>query len=110
MSKDALRTKEGVNSDGIVQMIEFQTSKADEIRALGNEWEKAAGGKRKVRRRILCEDRDNRGRFFNIVFFDTYEAAMENSSLPETRLFSEKMAGLTDSSPTFVNLDVVEDR
>jgi hypothetical protein len=93
-----------------VQMIEFRTSKADEIRALGNEWEKAAGGKRKVRRRILCEDRDNRGRFFNIVFFDTYEDAMENSSLPETGSFSERMAGLTDGSPTFVNLDVVEDR
>jgi hypothetical protein len=95
---------------GFVQMIEFRTSKVDEIRALANEWEKAAEGKQKVRRRILCEDRDNRGRFFNIVFFDSYEDAMKNSSLPETSSFSEKMAGLTEGSPAFVNLDVVEDR
>jgi hypothetical protein len=95
---------------GFVQIIEFRTSKPDEMRALGNEWEQVAGGKRKVQRRVLCEDRDDRGRFVNIVFFDSYEDAMENSSLPETDSFSKRMAGLTDGSPTFVNLEVVEDR
>jgi hypothetical protein len=95
---------------GFIQMIEFRTSKADEIRALADEWEKSTEGKRKVRRRVLCEDRDQPGRFFNVVFFDSYQDAMENSSLPETGSFSEKMSGLTDGSPMFVNLDVVEDR
>jgi hypothetical protein len=67
-------------------------------------------GKRKAGRRVLCQDRDNPGRHFNVVFFDPYEAAMENSSLPETDSFSKKMMSSADGAPTFYNLDVVEDR
>ena len=95
---------------GFVQIIEFRTSKPDEMRALADEWERATEGKRKTRRRVLCQDRNDRGRFFNVVFFDSYEEAMENSSLPETDSFSKRMAGLTDGSPSFVDLDILEDR
>jgi hypothetical protein len=45
-----------------------------------------------------------------IVFFDSYESAMENSNLPETNEFSQKMMELLDGPPTFYNLDVVEDK
>jgi hypothetical protein len=95
---------------GFVQIIEFRTSKTDEMRAMADEWEKATEGKRKVQRRVLCEDRDDRGRFFNIVFFESFQDAMENSSLPETDSFSKRMAAMTDGSPTFLNLDVLEER
>jgi hypothetical protein len=95
---------------GFVQIIEFKTSKADEMRKLGDEWEAAAGADSKARRRVTCEDRDNPGRYFNIVFFDSYEDAMENSKLPVTQEFSQKMMALGDGAPTFHNLDVVEDR
>ena len=95
---------------GFVQIIEFRTSKIDDMRAVGDEWEAAAGADRKARRRVLCRDRDTEGRYFNIVFFDSYEEAMENSDLPVTKEFSEKMMALADGPPTFSNLDVVEDR
>ena len=93
-----------------VQIIEFKTSKIDEMRKVGDEWEAAAGGDSKARRRVMCEDRDNPGRYFNIVFFDSYEDAMANSNLPVTQEFSQKMMALGDGPPTFYNLNVVDDR
>lgn len=95
---------------GFVQIIEFRTSKMDEMRKIGDEWEAAAGSDRKARRRVMCEDRDNPGRYFNIVFFDSHEDAMENSDLPVTQEFSQKMMALGDGPPTFYNLDVLDDR
>jgi hypothetical protein len=92
-----------------VQIIEFQTSKMEEVVALGNEWERAAADGRKARRRVLCEDRDNAGRYCNIVFFDSYEDAMANSNLPATQEFSKRMMALADGPPTFHNLNVIED-
>ena len=94
---------------GFVQIIQYQTSKLDEMQALGREWEAAATGVTKARRRVLCEDRDNPGRYMNIVFFDSFEEAMENSSLPQTGDFAAKMAALADGPATYFNLDVVED-
>jgi hypothetical protein len=93
-----------------VQIIEFRSSKVDEMQALGEEWAKATEGKRTVRRRILCQDREDPGRYFNIVMFDSYESAMQNSQLPETQSFSGEMQKLGDGPPTFYNLDVIEDR
>ena len=93
-----------------VQVIEFDTSKFDEVQAIGQEWEAAAGGESKARRRVLCQDRDRPGHYVNIVFFDSYEEAMENSNLPVTQEFSQKMMALADGTPNFYNLDVVEDR
>jgi hypothetical protein len=94
---------------GFVQVIGFSTSKLDEMRKLGEEWEAAAGSESKARRRVMCEDRDNPGRYFNIVFFDSYDAAMENSNLPVTQEFSQRMMALGDGPPTFYNLNVIED-
>ena len=52
-----------------IQIIEYRTSKPGEMQAVGDEWAQATEGKRKARRRVLCQDRDNDGRYFNIVFF-----------------------------------------
>ena len=95
---------------GFVHIIEFRTSKIAEMQEVGNEWEKATEGKRKARRTILCADRDNPGRYLNVVFFDSYEAAMENSAMPETDALSKKMMSFADGPPTFYNLDVIDDR
>jgi hypothetical protein len=95
---------------GFVQIIEFHTSKIDEVRALGDEWEAAAGTGSMARRRTTCEDRDNPGHYFNIVVFDSYESAMENSNLPVTQEFSQKMMALGDGPPTFYNLNVIDER
>ncbi|HUC38235.1 MAG TPA: hypothetical protein VMR97_14065 [Acidimicrobiales bacterium] len=95
---------------GFVQIIAYNTSKAAEMQAVADEWEKATQGKRKARRRVLCQDRDNPGRYFNVVFFDSYEEAMENSAFPETDALSKKMMSFADGPATFYNLDVVDDR
>jgi len=93
-----------------VQIIEFRTSKLDEMKKVGDEWAAAIGAGRKAQRRVLCKDRDNPGRCFNIVFFDSHEQAMENSNHPVTQEFSKKMMALADGEPTFYNLDVVDDQ
>ena len=45
-----------------------------------------------------------------MVFFDSYESAMENSNLPETAEFAEQQMPLLDGPPTFYDLDIVDDR
>ena len=93
-----------------IQIIEYRTSKPGEMQEVAEEWAEATEGKRKARRRILCRDRDNEGRYFNIVFFDSYEEAMENSALPETGQLSKKLMSFADGPPTFYNLDVTDDK
>lgn len=92
-----------------VQIIEFTTSDIDEIRAVGRQWEEAAGDQSTARRRVICADRDTPGRYVNIVFFDSYESAMENSNLPVTQEYSGKMMALTNGDAKFQNLDVIEE-
>jgi len=90
-----------------VQIMELKTSKFDDIDALDAEWRKATEGKRTLRRDAVCQDRDNPGTYIIIAEFDSYEEAMQNSNLPETAEFAEKIAKLVDAPPTFRNLDVI---
>ncbi len=92
------------------QIIDLRTSQIDQMRAVADEWEKASEGKRKTRRRLICRDRDDGGRYLIVAFFDSYEEAMENSALAETDAFSKKMLSFADGAPTFVNLEVIEDK
>ena len=90
---------------GFVQIVEFKTSRPEEVEALANEMEPhAASGT--ARRLTVTADRDRPGYHFTVIEFDSYEAAMENSNRPETSEFAAKMAKLCDGPPTFRNLDV----
>ena len=93
-----------------IQIIETRTKKFDELQALGDQFFEATEGKRTVRRSILTRDRNDPERYLIIVFFDSYESAMENSNLPETAEFAEKQMPLLDGPPTFYDLDIVDDR
>jgi hypothetical protein len=93
-----------------IQIIEGHTSRGDEIEALSNDLSDRTEGRYTVRRSIRTQDRDDPSHFMVIVFFDSYESAMENSNLPEVNEFSQKMAELLDGPPTFHNLDVAEDK
>ena len=93
-----------------VQVIEFKSNKIDQMRKLEDEWTERAGPTSTARRVLLCEDRDQPGRYFQMVFFDSYESAMTNSELPITQEFAGKMGAIADGAPTFLNLDVVDDR
>ena len=93
-----------------IQIIEMRTKKFDELQALGDQFFEATEGKRTVRRSIVTRDRNDPERYLLVVFFDSYESAMENSNLPETAQFAEQQLALLDGPPTFYDLDVVEDR
>jgi hypothetical protein len=89
---------------GFVQIIEMQTSRIDEFDALVDELR--ARGPMPMVRATMAADRDRPGYYFNIIEFDSYEQAMENSNKPETTEMAGRMAELCDGPPKFYNLDV----
>jgi len=92
-----------------VQIIEFKTSKYDEIEKIMEEWLAATEGKRTSTHSLSCRDRDNDGVYVQIVEFPSFEVAMANSDMPETGEFAQRMADLCDGPATFRNLDVLRD-
>lgn len=91
-----------------IQIIEFTTSRPDEVRALSEKFRDSSENMGAVVRATMCRDRDQSDRYVNIVEFDSYEAAMENSNRPETQEFAQGMAELCDGPARFSNLDVAE--
>ena len=90
-----------------IQLIEYSTSRNDELNALVDEWLAETEGKRSTGRATMCSDRDDTNRYVEIVEFPSYEDAMANSALPETAAFAERMGKLCDEGPAFRNLDVL---
>ena len=89
-----------------VQLVEFSTSRVDELWQLAQEVPRPSEG---TVRGMLCGDRDNPGRFVVVAEFASYEEAMQNSQRPEVSEFAARMAELCDGPPTFRNLDVLDD-
>ena len=92
-----------------IQIMEMRTKKVDEIMKLDHEWEQATEGKRTLRRAVVGRDRNDPERHVIIAFFDDYESAMKNSSLPETQEFATKQSALAETVQ-FIDLDVIDDR
>jgi len=90
---------------GFVQVIEFKTSRIDELQQLVDEMgsDRDQGG---ALRGTLTQDRDRPGWYLTIVEFDSYESAMSNSNRPEVSAFAGKMAALCEEPPRFYNLDI----
>lgn len=93
-----------------VQLIEFHTSKQQELDKLLDEWAESTNGKRTATRATLTVDHEQPGSYYEFVEFPSYEEAMANSSLPETQAIAEKMRAICDDEPTFHNLDVVREQ
>jgi hypothetical protein len=91
---------------GFVQIVEFKTSRIEEIEALARDGQRQLQSGSTVRRATVTADRDRPGYYLSIIEFDSYESAMENSNRPETIEFSAAMAKLCDGPPKFYNLDV----
>jgi hypothetical protein len=91
---------------GFAQLIEWKTSRLDEIEKLNDEWRERFPDMGPTRV-LVCADRDNAGSYVTMVEFSSYEEAMENSKDPATSEFAEKMAALSDGPPVFHNLDIV---
>ena len=91
---------------GFIQIIEFQTSRIDEMRALNDDWRREHPNMGPVRVSVT-EDADRRGTFLSIVEFASEEEAKRNNDDPLTQEFAARMQALADGPPTFRNLNVV---
>ncbi len=92
-----------------IQIIEFRTDKIDEVQTITDEMLVRRADDFTAFRGLLARDRHTPGRYFNIVFFDSYESAMKNSRLPIVQSYAAKLIALTDGMPTFYDLEVLED-
>jgi hypothetical protein len=102
--------QKGDQNMAFMQIIEFRTTDIDRARRVNDEWWRATEGKRTVRRELLAHDRSDPSRFFAVVFFDSFESAMENSDLPETQASAQEYRKMSDGPPVFYDLEIVEDR
>lgn len=96
---------------GFVQIIEWRTSRIDEVEKLNEEWRERFPQMGPTRI-LVGADRNDAGAYVTVVEFESYDAAMKNSSDPATSEFAAQMAELCDGPPTFHDLDVtrVENR
>ncbi|MEU6644779.1 hypothetical protein ABZ863_19785 [Saccharomonospora sp. NPDC046836] len=92
-----------------MQVIEFKTSRYNDVNELVNGWMRETEGKRTATHAVMTSDRDRPGSYLEIVEFPSYDAAMANSNLPETGKFAARMNELCDEPPVFHNLDVMRD-
>jgi quinol monooxygenase YgiN len=93
-----------------IQTIEFRTSRYDEVNALMQEWATSTQSTHTPTLAYTTRDRDADGdTYVQVVVFPSYDSAMQNSELPETSAFAEKMMALCDGPPTFRNLDVLRE-
>lgn len=92
---------------GFAQLIEWKTSRLDEVMKLNEEWRERfpVMGPTRI---LLCADRDNTGTYATVVEFPSYDDAMKNSEDPSTSEFAERMAALCDGPPVFHNFDVIQ--
>ena len=89
-----------------IQIIEFTTTRFDEVEALMDEWVTKTEGKRKARRATVTAVREQGEHLCPDRRVPSYEEAMANSNLPETGEFAEKIAQMCDGPAIFRNLDV----
>ena len=82
-----------------VQIIEYRTSKPEEVMRLSEGWAQATKGRTTAVGGLTCIDRQD-GHYYTLVEFPSFEAAMENSNLPETKPFAEQIAELCDEPPS----------
>jgi quinol monooxygenase YgiN len=92
-----------------IQIIEFKTSRIDEFDAALDMWLDKTKGKRAATRATQTRDRDQPNTYVQIVEFPSYEEAMVNSNMPETREFAGRLEELCDGPRTFRNLDVTRE-
>ncbi|MFF5702442.1 ester cyclase [Streptomyces sp. NPDC012794] len=92
-----------------VQIIDYKTSRQDDLNQLLDRYVSQSQGKRTVTHSIVARDRDDENHYLDVVEFPSYEEAMKNSQLPETDTMFQEMVALCEGMPTFTNLDVVRD-
>ncbi|WP_319460591.1 hypothetical protein [Micromonospora sp. RTP1Z1] len=90
-----------------VQVIEYDTDRSADVRALSEEWGQQQLSNAPARMTI-AEDRERPGHFVMVAEFDNYEQAMAHSAQPETGRYAERMRSLAKGEPRYVNLEIVQ--
>jgi len=91
---------------GFVQIMEFETTRIDELEALMKQYQEDRGDALLASKATLTEDRNRPGHYFAIVEFDSYDEAMKNSNDSATAEMAEKMSALLNGPQIFHDLDV----
>ena len=95
---------------GFVQIIQWKTSKIDEVQKLNEEYRAGRAGSSGGPSRVqVLADKDNAGTYYTVAEFSSAEAAAANSARSDTSEFAAKMAQLCDGPPTFHNSEVMFD-
>ncbi|GAA4783120.1 ester cyclase [Streptomyces sanyensis] len=92
-----------------VQIIDYRTADFDSMNALMDRWVEQTKGKRTASHAVIGRDRSEADHYLDIVEFDSYQEAMENSQLPETDAMFREMVALCEGMPSFTDLDVVRE-
>jgi hypothetical protein len=88
-----------------LQVIDFRTDEMAAFEAAEDEWVADIGDARTAIWSVIAADRDDPGRYTELVVFPNYDQAMVNSKHPATQRIAERMNAIA-SDPTFRNLDV----
>jgi hypothetical protein len=92
-----------------MQIIEYKTSRFDEVTQLLDSWLADTAGRRTMGNGTTGRDRDSADTYVEVVVFPSYDEAMRNNDLPETQAFAQKMMELCESGAIFRNLDVIRE-
>jgi quinol monooxygenase YgiN len=92
-----------------VQVIEFDTSREQEVQVLMDQWRSETEGTRTATHAWIARDHTKPNHYATIVEFPSYEEAMRNSEMPQTQAMAERMAELCDAPPRFLDLDVIRE-
>jgi quinol monooxygenase YgiN len=92
-----------------LQIVEFQTSRLEEIRAVLEQWRQATEGRRTATSMRITNDRDRRNKYLWIVEFPSHEDAMRNHDMPETQQMMQQIIELSEGEPVFRNLELIDE-
>jgi quinol monooxygenase YgiN len=95
---------------GFVQIMQWKTSKIDEVTKLSEEYRAGRKGTGSGPTRVqVLSDRDNPNTYYTVAEFESVEVAEENSARADTNEFAKKLVELCDGPPTFHNTEVIFD-
>jgi len=89
------------------QIVEFRTSRIDDLNAYFDSWITETQGRRIPHQAVVSKDRDAENVYLLTVEFPSRAVAMENSGRPEVGEFGAFLSSICDGPLTFRNLDVL---
>lgn len=89
-----------------IQTITIVTDQIESVESILDEWITTTTGERTAQRATLTTDRDHPNTYVHIVEFPSYDAAMKNSQLDQTKHLAGRLEKLCRTEPVFHNLDV----